>query len=183
MLGRFFCNSSVTNLFGGGVHNHQTESPSVGVSIVENLANNTTSANAAGGEGGNNPTPLLIPISLRSNKGPSWGIIVGFTAVFLCTYPLHMYVAEVYALDSFAFLVVKYCFGFLFVIFIPVVTLVMEKDIRKGIRSVFGSAVLCLQDMELTGNNNGNAAGAEYSEVINNDHNGATTAVTTETQP
>ncbi len=80
-----------------------------------------------------------------------------------------MYVAEVYVVgDDFAFLFVKYCLGFLFVLFVPVVVLLLEADIRVGIRSgqtstvpyeqksssfflfrtVFGSAVLCLQDLE-----------------------------------
>ena len=41
---------------------------------------------------------------------PSWPIIIGFTIVFLATYPLHMYVSEVYLSDpgsSFAFLIAK----------------------------------------------------------------------------
>lgn len=84
---------------------------------------------------------------VQANKGPGWGIIVGFTLAFVSTYPLHMYVAEVYLLDNFAFLLTKYCAGFLFVLFVPLITLALEKEIRRGIRSVFGSAVLCLQDM------------------------------------
>ena len=46
---------------------------------------------------------------LRENA-PGWPIIFGFTIVFLATYPLHMYVAEVYLSDpgsSFAFLIAK----------------------------------------------------------------------------
>ena len=46
---------------------------------------------------------------LRENA-PGWPIILGFTIVFLATYPLHMYVAEVYLSDpgsSFAFLIAK----------------------------------------------------------------------------
>ena len=95
----------------------------------------------------------------RRENAPSWPIIIGFTIVFLATYPLHMYVAEVYLSDpgsSFAFLIAKvllehqsslviiqyyqcfiseqhlqwntllfffqYCIGFLYVIFIPIVT-------------------------------------------------------------
>ncbi len=47
-----------------------------------------------------------------------------------------MYVAEVYVVgDDFAFLFVKYCLGFLFVLFVPVVVLLLEADIRVGIRS------------------------------------------------
>ena len=46
----------------------------------------------------------------RRENAPSWPIIIGFTIVFLATYPLHMYVAEVYLSDpgsSFAFLIAK----------------------------------------------------------------------------
>ena len=48
----------------------------------------------------------------RRENAPSWPIIIGFTIVFLATYPLHMYVAEVYLSDpgsSFAFLIAKVC--------------------------------------------------------------------------
>lgn len=81
-----------------------------------------------------------------------WGIIIGFTLVFSVTYTLHMYVAEIYIHDHFAFLLVKYCVGFVFVILVPVITLCLEKEIRYGITSVFGSAVLCLQDISETDN-------------------------------
>ena len=46
----------------------------------------------------------------RRENAPSWPIIIGFTIVFLATYPLHMYVSEVYLSDpgsSFAFLIAK----------------------------------------------------------------------------
>jgi hypothetical protein len=33
--------------------------------------------------------------------GPGWPLILGFTAAFLVTYPIHMYVAEVYVEDRF----------------------------------------------------------------------------------
>ncbi|TRY61503.1 hypothetical protein TCAL_05713 [Tigriopus californicus] len=81
-----------------------------------------------------------------------WGIIIGFTLVFALTYTLHMYVADVYIHDHFVFLLVKYCLGFVFVILVPVITLCLEKEIRHGITSVFGSAVLCLQDISETDN-------------------------------
>ncbi len=117
-----------------------------------------------------------MPTSLRlrrlrrpdTRKGPGWGIIAGFTAAFLATYPVHMYVAEVYVLgDSFAFLFVKYCLGFLFIVFVPLVILVLEGNIRSGVRSVFGSAVLCsLQDEEEEEEEEGEeeAAAAEEEE-------------------
>ena len=82
-------------------------------------------------------------------EGPGWGIIIGFTIVFLATYPLHMYVAEVYLADdqnSFFFLLLKYCVGFLYLIFVPIVTLSLQKEIRIGIATVFGSAIMCLQN-------------------------------------
>ena len=47
-----------------------------------------------------------------------------------------MYVAEVYLTDNFTFLFIKYCIGFLFVLLVPVIALILEGDIRKGIRSV-----------------------------------------------
>jgi len=110
--------------------------------------------------------PVRLRAALRRpdpTKGPSWAIILGFTAAFAATYSVHMYVAEVYVAgdatyvysDSlgesagpFVFLLVKYCGGFLFVLLVPLITLATERDIRTGVRAVFGSAVLCLQDME-----------------------------------
>jgi len=73
-------------------------------------------------------------------EGPGWPIIIGFTLVFLATYPLHMYVSEVYLADdtrSFAFLLLKYCVGFLYLIFIPIVTLAFQEEIRNGVYTVF----------------------------------------------
>ncbi len=64
------------------------------------------------------------------SKGPGWPIIVGFTLAFAATYPVHMYVAEVYVTENFSFLLVKYCVGFLFVLFVPLITLVLEEEIR-----------------------------------------------------
>ena len=94
-------------------------------------------------------------------RGPGWGIIVGFTVSFLATYPVHMYVAEVYVLhDSFAFLFVKYCLGFLFILFVPLVILLADGNIRSGVRSVFGSAVLCsLQEEDEDENENEDEGG------------------------
>ena len=58
----------------------------------------------------------------RRQNAPGWPIIIGFTIVFLATYPLHMYVAEVYLSDpgsSFAFLIAKVSEFLLFKSFIP----------------------------------------------------------------
>lgn len=103
------------------------------------------------------------------SKGPGWGIIASFTAAFLLTYPMHMYVAEVYIADNFHFLMVKYCVGFLFVIFVPILTLVLETEIRDGIRSVFGSAVLCLQEMDESETKELDQQ--ERQVILNNDQN------------
>ena len=63
-----------------------------------------------------------------------------FTLAFVTTYPVHMYVAEVYLTDdNFTFLFIKYCVGFLFVILVPVFAILLEGDIRKGIRSALSS--------------------------------------------
>ncbi len=72
-------------------------------------------------------------------KGPGWPIIVAFTLVFLLTYPLHMYIAEVYLDTDFTFLLAKYCLGFLYVICIPLITILAQKEIRNGIASVLSS--------------------------------------------
>ena len=64
-----------------------------------------------------------------------------FTLAFVTTYPVHMYVAEVYLTDNFTFLFIKYCIGFLFVILVPVIALLLEADIRTGIRSVSESTL------------------------------------------
>ena len=93
-------------------------------------------------------------------KGPGWGIIVCFTLAFVTTYPVHMYVAEVYLTDdNFTFLFIKYCVGFLFVILVPVFAILLEGDIRRGIRSVirrrspapqqWGAALRVKQDREM----------------------------------
>ena len=59
-----------------------------------------------------------------------------------------MYLAELYLPDSFSFLVAKYCIGFLFVICIPILTLILRKEIRDGIAAVFGSAATCNVELE-----------------------------------
>lgn len=89
------------------------------------------------------------PQQPHKREGPGWAIIVGFTVVFLATYPLHMYVSEVYLADnvySFEFLLAKYCLGFLYLLFVPLVTLTLQREIRSGIATVFGSAATCNLD-------------------------------------
>ena len=79
-------------------------------------------------------------------KGPGWSIIAAFTLVFVTSYPLHMYVAEIYVVDNFTFLFLKYTVGFLFLLFVPLCTVALQSEIRSGIVSVFGSGVLCMAD-------------------------------------
>lgn len=48
-----------------------------------------------------------------------------------------MYIAELYLEDDdFVFLIAKYCIGFLYVILIPILTLVVEKPIRQGVWAI-----------------------------------------------
>ena len=120
-------------------HNNSTRPP-----LVQQQSTSSSSHNQI------NPNKIRIPSTdhaAEEDPDNSWGLIVGSTLAFVTTYPLHMYVAEVYLLDNFTFLLIKYCVGFLYVIIVPVVTLCLEKEIRRGIGSVFGSAVLCLQDL------------------------------------
>ena len=72
-------------------------------------------------------------------KGPGWLIIIAFTVVFLGTYPLHMYFAEMYLQNDFTFLLAKYCVGFLYVVLIPFITLIAQREIRQGVSSVLSS--------------------------------------------
>lgn len=72
----------------------------------------------------------------REDKGPGWLIIVAFTLVFLGTYPLHMYIAEIYLHNDFTFLLAKYFVGFLYVILIPLITLIAQKEIRGGVATI-----------------------------------------------
>ncbi len=83
----------------------------------------------------------------------SWPILLSLTLIFCLTYPVHLYVAEVHLVnevgeDSFRFLMAKYGAGFLFVVLVPMAVLATEAEIRRGVKSVFGSAVVCLQDVE-----------------------------------
>jgi len=59
-----------------------------------------------------------------------------------------MYLAEAYLPDSFSFLLAKYCIGFLFVICIPVLTLILCREIREGTAAVFGSVANCVLEMD-----------------------------------
>jgi len=59
-----------------------------------------------------------------------------------------MYLAEAFLPDSFSFLLAKYCIGFLFVICIPVLTLILCREIREGIAAVLGSAANCVLEMD-----------------------------------
>ena len=81
---------------------------------------------------------IIAADSSAHPKGPiGWFIIISFTLVFLVTYPLHMYIAELYLEDDdFVFLIAKYCIGFLYVILIPILTLVVEKPIRQGVWAI-----------------------------------------------
>ena len=76
------------------------------------------------------------PEASSEEKGPGWLIIIAFTAIFLGTYPLHMYFAELYLQNDFTFLLAKYCVGFLYVVLIPFITLVAQREIRKGVVSI-----------------------------------------------
>ena len=83
------------------------------------------------------------PARTGPRGNPDWAIIFGFTVIFVATYPLHMYLAEIYLPDSFSFLLAKYCIGFLFVVCIPILTLILRREIREGIAVLFGSAATC----------------------------------------
>ena len=69
-------------------------------------------------------------------SGPGWLIIIAFTMVFLGTYPLHMYIAEIYLKNDFTFLLVKYFLGFLYVVLIPMIVLIAQKEIRQAVGSI-----------------------------------------------
>ena len=75
----------------------------------------------------------------KEETGPGWLIIISFTVVFLGTYPLHMYVAEIYLKNDFSFLLVKYFVGFLYVILIPMITLIAQKEIRSSVADILRS--------------------------------------------
>lgn len=75
----------------------------------------------------------------KEETGPGWLIIISFTVVFLGTYPLHMYVAEMYLKNDFSFLLVKYFVGFLYVILIPMITLIAQKEIRSSVADILRS--------------------------------------------
>ena len=48
-----------------------------------------------------------------------------------------MYIAELYLEDDdFVFLIAKYCIGFLYVILIPMLTLIVQKEIRQGVWAI-----------------------------------------------
>ena len=47
-----------------------------------------------------------------------------------------MYFAELYLQNDFTFLLAKYCVGFLYVVLIPFITLVAQREIRKGVVSI-----------------------------------------------
>ena len=79
------------------------------------------------------------PEASSEEKGPGWLIIIAFTAIFLGTYPLHMYFAELYLQNDFTFLLAKYCVGFLYVVLIPFITLVAQREIRQGVVSILRS--------------------------------------------
>ena len=79
------------------------------------------------------------PEASSEEKGPGWLIIIAFTAIFLGTYPLHMYFAELYLQNDFTFLLAKYCLGFLYVVLIPFITLVAQREIRQGVASILKS--------------------------------------------
>ena len=76
----------------------------------------------------------------EEKQEPGWLIIISFTTVFLVTYPLHMYIAEMYLANDFTFLLAKYFVGFLYVVLIPLITLIAQKEIRLGVASVLGSS-------------------------------------------
>ena len=63
------------------------------------------------------------------------------------------------------YLKLQYCIGFLYVIFIPIVTLCLQKEIRVGIATVFGSAVMCLQLQEIRRSNSAQQATSEGRDV------------------
>ena len=97
-------------------------------------------------------------------KGPGWIIIVSFTLVFLVTYPLHMYIAELYLEDNdFIFLLAKYCIGFLYVIFIPMIILILQTEIRQRV-----SMILWHKVPRNTNNDENNANNVELLEELPN---------------
>ncbi len=61
-------------------------------------------------------------------------LIGTFSVVFLVTYVTHMYVVEVYLASMethFLFMALKYCFGCLHLVILPVIILMAKPDIRS----------------------------------------------------
>jgi hypothetical protein len=61
-------------------------------------------------------------------------MIFMFSVVLLVTYVTHMYVVEVYLASAethFLFMALKYCFGCLHLVLLPITILVLKPDIRK----------------------------------------------------
>ena len=62
-------------------------------------------------------------------------VITGFTVVFIVIYPVQMYVTEVYIANvqsMFVFMAFKYCYGALHIVLLPLIVLIMKKDIRRA---------------------------------------------------
>ena len=79
-----------------------------------------------------------------------------------------MYIAELYLEDNdFIFLLAKYCIGFLYVIFIPMIILILQTEIRQRV------SMILRHKTNTTTNNTETANNVELLEELPNLDNGA----------
>ena len=83
----------------------------------------------------NKPTYNNVDFFLQSQGSPllEFLLISTLSVVFLVTYVTHMYVVEVYlarADTHFHFMALKYCFGCLHLVLLPLAIIALKPDIR-----------------------------------------------------
>jgi len=88
---------------------------------------------------------LISPLIILKSRGevPPPLLLVGLTITFVFSYLLHMVISEALIFDRFTFLVTKNLVGFLFLVFVPVIVIANQTDIRNGLRPIFRSKIIC----------------------------------------
>ena len=73
---------------------------------------------------------ILYVFFQKSCDTPSPIMLFGLTMTFISSYTLHMVISEYFFFNPFVFLVLKNLFGFLYLIFVPVIIITNHKAIR-----------------------------------------------------
>ncbi|XP_023347187.1 uncharacterized protein LOC111715979 [Eurytemora carolleeae] len=77
---------------------------------------------------------------------PSLRLLIWLSLIYIISYSFHLVISESLEVHGFVFLVLKNLVGFLFLVAAPIIIIILQDDIRGGLRPLFQSKIICPPD-------------------------------------